>query len=825
MVAPFKVLMATGQGHRRPHSIMVLAAVGTIVALTAGAGTAQAANPATTSPQITKAVLSRWVMPAVGGTTTLRLRVANAETCWFVGVPAVRVPAAHQNCSGGSTQVTVRVSPSNSLEITNLHIMAWAANSNGTSVDTTVYLVEEPLAPLKATTMVLKQAEVGKAYSDQLEATGGRAPYSWSLAGGELPIGLSLSPRGRLSGTPTIPGPSSISLEVADASRPVPLTTTVQLSLTTAPSPVVITTTALPSAATQSVYSATLVASGGVAPYAWTTVAGQLPPGFALGTSGVISGTPTAGGTFGFVVQASDSEQVPKTATARLSIMVTTPTLRLVTRSLPGATLNSPYSTTLVATGGIPPYSWDVNSGQLPSGITLSSNGVLSGTPTQAGTNEVAIKVADSSSTPQTVIREFNLVVAAVPLAITTHTLPGAVMGSGYNATLLATGGTAPYYWGVAAGQLPPGIALSTGGILTGTPTQLGSFRVNIKVSDSSPKPQTATVAYKLVVAPIPLLVATTALPAATKDNPYGASLTASGGTAPFTWRIVGGHLPPGVTFTSAGNLSGLPRTAGTYVITVKVTDTSPVVESATAQLALVVGNNQVNWSGYVSAGLYTSVTGTFIVPQVAAGQDSLRPAAASEWVGLDGVTSTGFIRAGVTEVAPGTGEPYCIAPAAGQFCVYPWLDVSSGPGEKPIVMTVNPGDSITVTIWEIKAGNWAITMDDNTSRVNFRAEENYTGAGSTAEYVVDAPSSVPCSLKPTQATATASCTTTPIEAIKALGFYSPAVQFTNLHTVGDASRTAAVLLVQNGVQVSTPSVMTPAGFTVAYGSVAPAAP
>jgi hypothetical protein len=140
-------------------------------------------------------------------------------------------------------------------------------------------------------------------------------------------------------------------------------------------------------------------------------------------------------------------------------------------------------------------------------------------------------------------------------------------------------------------------------------------------------------------------------------------------------------------------------------------------------------------------------------------------------------------------------------------------------------MMTVNVGDSITVTIWQISGNSWAITLDDNTSGKDFRTIESYSykDAGSTAEYGVGFPASVPCtSTGCPPATGTKPSTS---ESVAALGAYSPVVPFTDLHTVGNAKSTAAVLLIQKGVQVSTPSVYTSAGFTVAYGSIVPTAP
>lgn len=837
MIGPEKGPTAARLGNRRPNIMMVLIAASVLLsAFFAGAGSGQAATTPPT-PLITKTHLSHVVIPAVGGTTTLRIGVRNAKTCWFVGVTGLSIPSAHQNCANGTAAATADISPSDSVQLAHLQITAWAAGSVGAAVSVTVYLLQSGLPVLVVTTKTLKAAQVAKHYSVQLDAKGGRGPYTWRLAAGELPVGLSLTPRGLLSGSPTIPGAFPISLQVSDASRPEPLSVAVQLALTIAPKHLLVTTKRLPGGVATSLYTASLAATGGVAPYSWELASGQLPPGLSLASSGALSGTPTARGDFRFYVQVTDAAQPAQTVRAALSIRVTETYINDKTRSLPGCTIGSPLSVTLVATGGIAPYTWAISSGQLPAGVTLGSTGALGGTPTVAGTYKFRVKITDSSSVPQTLVVPYTLVVAAVPLAITTDKLPGASIQSAYSATLIATGGTAPYSWGIASGQLPPGITLSATGSLAGTPTRVGVFSVSVKVTDSSPRPQTATIAYELIVAPQPLLVATTALPGATVHSPYVASLTASGGTSPFTWRIVSGHLPAGITMSSAGNLSGVPTaTPGTYPITVQVSDSSPIVQRTTAPLALVVGNSPLNWSGYIHSGLFSSVTGTFVVPGVTAGQDDIVPAAASEWVGLDGVTNAGlFIRAGVTEVDPSTGEGYCSPPPPGVSCIYPWWEVSPGaaqptPGAAqptPIIMTVNAGDSITVTIFQIKGNTWAITLADNTSGQNFRAEETYSGRGATAEDIVDAPASVPYTTAPATSSSSTSTTTGTqmTEAIGALADYSPAVPFTNLHTVGTAKSTAAVLLVQHGVQVSTPSVFTTAGFSVAYGSIVPPAP
>jgi hypothetical protein len=315
------------------------------------------------------------------------------------------------------------------------------------------------------------------------------------------------------------------------------------------------------------------------------------------------------------------------------------------------------------------------------------------------------------------------------------------------------------------------------------------------------------TRAFKLAIAPVSLLVANTALPAATSGSPYTASLLTSGGTAPFTWQKVSGNLPAGINLSSAGNLAGITTEQGTYTFTVRVTDASPVKESATATLTMIVGNGPTSWSGYIKTGRFSSVNGTFTVPStVSYAQGQTQPpavAAVSEWVGLDGVTGPNPLQAGITEVFNTSNTP--------EVSISPWW--SSPTAQTPIVMTVSGGDSITVDIFRISGDTWAITLDDNTSKQDFRTETTYRGPAASAEWVVSAPS----------ADSANACTG--IGAFCRLASYSPSVGFTVVQSTGSTKATAAVVLVQDGVQVSTPSTYTSQGFAVAYGSVAPPAP
>lgn len=163
----------------------------------------------------------------------------------------------------------------------------------------------------------------------------------------------------------------------------------------------IITTTSLPNGSVGVSYSATVAATGGVTPYAWSIAAGSLPAGLSLNSqTGAISGTPATGGTSNFTIQVTDAQDPPDTATKSLSITVNAPApLNITTTSLPNARRNKSYSRTLQATGGVTPYSWSLSAGGLPPGLSLNaSTGVISGKPTTLGTWSFTARAQDSQS-------------------------------------------------------------------------------------------------------------------------------------------------------------------------------------------------------------------------------------------------------------------------------------------------------------------------------------------------------------------------------------------------------------------------------------------
>lgn len=173
--------------------------------------------------------------------------------------------------------------------------------------------------------------------------------------------------------------------------------------------------------------------------------------------------------------------------------------ITLAPATLPDATQGTPFSQALTASGGIAPYTFAVTEGALPPGLTLSSAGVISGTPSTMGSFSFTITATDSLGCPGT--QAYTMIIAGPNcpvIDVQPPTLVAPILGTPYSATITASGGIAPYVFTVSAGMLPAGLSLSFAGDITGTPTASGTFSFTVTATDAESCPGSESYAFTI---------------------------------------------------------------------------------------------------------------------------------------------------------------------------------------------------------------------------------------------------------------------------------------------------------------------------------------
>lgn len=413
-----------------------------------------------------------------------------------------------------------------------------------------------------------------------IAGAGGTAPYTYSVAGGTLPTGITLnSSTGALSGTPTGTGASAgIILRVTDAVGSTANLAAFTITVAAAAAALAIAGTPVLNATQGVSYTGfNVTGSGGTSPYAYTVLSGSLPTGVTLNsTTGIVSGTPSVSGAFASIVlRVTDNVA----ATANLAAFTLTVAVPLQITGTPAttATTGAAYSFTAVASGGTQPYSYAIVAGSLPTGLTLNtSTGNISGTASVTGTFPgIVIRATDALGRTAD-LTSFSLNVST-PLTISgTPTLVGTVGTTFAVFTITGSGGTAPLTYSVASGSLPAGVSLNTStGVVSGSPTTATTYSsIVLRVTDSLGR--TANLASFSVVIGAALSISGTPVTSATQNAPYtGFTVSAAGGTSPYVFSVFSGSLPAGITLnTSTGVVSGTPTGAGTFAsIIIRVTD------------------------------------------------------------------------------------------------------------------------------------------------------------------------------------------------------------------------------------------------------------
>jgi large repetitive protein len=493
-------------------------------------------------------------------------------------------------------------------------------DSQNQSYDRDIMLSASPIvSPLNDP---LPRAAVGIPYSYELKVAGGRDPYSWSAASWwPSNSGLSLSSNGVISGTPSTPGGQTLYASVSDADGNSRI---ISYNLNVLPFQIV-TENILPQGMVGSHYSVIMAAE--VANVSWSITSGSLPSGLSLNTStGEISGTPTAASNSIFTVRATDPGNRQSLKTFTLAIVSATPQpLVISTPSRIETPIGDYTSTTLNASGGVPPYLWSLEPGSsLPIGLEFTNQNAIAcgpcalgvaylrGRPYPVGDHTFTIRVADSASTPNTATQTVTLHVALVSieygnLPITNTWL---IQGHLYTQAMLGIGGTSLYNW-TAEGSMPPGLYLDPDGIIRGVPANSGSFSVPIMLADSEGASILRTVNFNIASDPAATLTIDTGwdLGIANQGSLFNKDITASGSTESSPGYVFSAltSLPSGCSLTTSsgtGKLSCGIGATGTYNFTLRVEDVVHKfgVKTFTLRIAtpntILTANNGLNNAG-----------------------------------------------------------------------------------------------------------------------------------------------------------------------------------------------------------------------------------
>jgi hypothetical protein len=334
------------------------------------------------------------------------------------------------------------------------------------------------------------------------------------------------------------------------------------------------------------VYSYEIGTHAGCLPHRLEVRSGNLPPGLSIRRidldTHVVEGVATEAGIFSAWIHLLDCDN--HSAETLFTFDVWPRRWGIATQSLKPAAVGSAYSAALEGSGLPSDVTWEVTSGALPAGLTLSPSGTISGTPTATGSSTFTVKATarEKNFGPTRIdSRGFTLnVLQPLSAKISRSTAEAKVR---FQATLQAAGGQSPYTW--SATGVPPGLTVGTDGVINGVPARTGSFTFTARVVDADGAAKDTQV--RLVVRPR-LAIGTKFLPAATAGRAYRAKIATLGGVEGKRWAIVRGALPRGLKLgVTSGTITGAPSSSGSFRITLRVRDALGAV--ATKALVLNV--------------------------------------------------------------------------------------------------------------------------------------------------------------------------------------------------------------------------------------------
>ncbi len=379
--------------------------------------------------------------------------------------------------------------------------------------------------------------------------------------------------------------------------------------------------------------------------------------------------------------------------------------LALSPTTLPDGRFGEYYDRILIASGGRASYTMAITAGALPQGVQLVlSNGryYVAGTLRSAGTYNFTVTVTDSSSGPAgpfSISRDYTIVIAAPVLALPPTTLPSVAYGTAYDYVPLnpATGGTAPYRYAVTAGALPPGLSLENSGFFSGISEGSGTFEFTVTATDSSAGsgPYSVSRSYTLIAEPPELSMGTYNGLQGTAGSALDDAIFVSGGTEPYSFALSAGRLPAGLSLNQDSGISGTPTEAGSFPITLTVTDSTQIVPAtASADFVVEIAPPQLSLSSNGLDGLLNTPYSDRVVAEggIAPYRFSLSGALASglrldpDTGVIDGTpTEVGEFNVSITVVDSTTGIPGTLTSPYGLTINGPRLNLTPAAGGLPV--------------------------------------------------------------------------------------------------------------------------------------------
>ena len=317
------------------------------------------------------------------------------------------------------------------------------------------------------------------AFSQTFTQTGATGGATFTINTGTLPTGLTLSTAGVLSGTPTQIGSFPISVKVTSGHGCIGTGSTYTLVIGC--QTITVTNPATTTGTANTAFSQTFTQTGATGGATYTLNTGTLPTGLTLSSAGVLSGTPTQTGSFPITVKVTGGNSCTGIGST-YTLVIGCQTITVTNPATTSGTAGVAFSQTFTQTGAAGGATFSLNTGTLPTGLTLSAAGVLSGTATQTGSFPITVKVTGGNACIGTGTT-YNLVISCQTINVTNPATTTGSSGVAFNQSFTQTGAVSGATFTINTGTLPTGLTLSAAGLLSGTPTQTGTFTITVKVT------------------------------------------------------------------------------------------------------------------------------------------------------------------------------------------------------------------------------------------------------------------------------------------------------------------------------------------------------